>query len=831
MNVRRDRCPHNRSAHTHNPAAILPLCAFALVLLLAPIASGQTLAGVVMLPDTLGPLNGPYCLAWDDNPAHPRLYVGGVGGFYPGQPPEDSGGVIVAEAITCKRLARIPTGPVKALCFVAPHNKLYVAKLNTDSVEVVDCATNQVISAVPVAASVPVMEYNSQNHRLYCGGSTTSVIDCSADTLLHTIPVSASVFALDSIHNELYVGRNGPLSVIDCTQDSVIATIPEISLDSALCFNPTAGKMYAASGDTLYAIRTDGDSVVARLAFSGLAPLLACDLERNRVYCVYTNHWASVDCAGDSVITVALVGLTASFEACDVARDRLYLTYPTYEPAADVYDATGGQYLTSVPLDGLPSGAGWSQGLDRLYCLPAFQTTPPSQSCLLTTMSGASDSLTGIVPLTMWAGSLSVDSVNNRLYFMYPGTTIGCIGTADCSQNIAVSYTYAGEHPGPICYNPNNNRLYWSTFIPNVDDGTVTVFDCGAGTVLKQIRVIGGVDATQMHLGLNKLYCEGKDEQDHDVISVIDCNGDSIMKRLALPDGYLMRKLALVPEDNRLWYVGAFGRLVIDCLRDSIVANVYDTLGSLDDVVCCPGDRKMFAGWFGSPLWIIDMDNPAHVDTLPKVGDVGMRFCDVPNAHKVYWWANDDNDLNATVRVIDSRTNVITATFRVEHHVSGMCLDHTGDYMYCACSVDSLVLVMDTRVDSLVATVRLPTWPSIREPLNANRQTNRIYVAQHGSAYGNGIPVIRDSMSIGFEEIKAATPIPRIGPTVFHQGVPLPSETTANLYDASGRRVAALQLGLNDIGQLAPGVYFVREQPQAASLKPQAVRKVVVLRQ
>jgi len=32
------------------------------------------------------------------------------------------------------------------------------------------------------------------------------------------------------------------------------------------------------------------------------------------------------------------------------------------------------------------------------------------------------------------------------------------------------------------------------------------------------------------------------------------------------------------------------------------------------------------------------------------------------------------------------------------------------------------------------------------------------------------------------------------------------------------------------VSYLAPGVYFVRERPQATSLKPQAVRKVVKLK-
>ena len=108
---------------------MLALCA------LACVAVGQTLETTITLPDTLGPLNGPYHMAWDDNPDHPRLYVGGEA---------DSGGVIVANAMTCKRLARIPTGPVKSLCFVPLHRKLYVANLGSNTVKVVDGATNQV---------------------------------------------------------------------------------------------------------------------------------------------------------------------------------------------------------------------------------------------------------------------------------------------------------------------------------------------------------------------------------------------------------------------------------------------------------------------------------------------------------------------------------------------------------------------------------------------------------------------------------------------------------------------------------------------------------------
>ena len=53
-------------------------------------------------------------------------------------------------------------------------------------------------------------------------------------------------------------------------------------------------------------------------------------------------------------------------------------------------------------------------------------------------------------------------------------------------------------------------------------------------------------------------------------------------------------------------------------------------------------------------------------------------------------------------------------------------------------------------------------------------------------------------------------------------------EASSVLLDISGRKVLDLHFGANDVRALAPGVYFVREEPQASIPKPQAVRKVVL---
>ena len=72
-------------------------------------------------------------------------------------------------------------------------------------------------------------------------------------------------------------------------------------------------------------------------------------------------------------------------------------------------------------------------------------------------------------------------------------------------------------------------------------------------------------------------------------------------------------------------------------------------------------------------------------------------------------------------------------------------------------------------------------------------------------------------------------------PSVVRGVLLLPNATSrkpqaAGLLDISGRKVLDLKPGANDVRALTPGVYFVREQPQASSCKPQAVRKIVVTR-
>jgi YVTN family beta-propeller protein len=821
----------NSAARNRAAKARVLLCVVALGTLLASVASAQYLEATIKLPDTLGPLNGPYHLAWDENPAHPRLYIGGE---------SDSGWVIVAEAITCKRLARVSTGPVRALCFVPPHGKLYVASLDADSVVVVDCATNQATSAIHTAGVVPVMQYNGQNDRLYCGGEQISVIDCAVDSMVGTIPVATSAFGYDSASNKLYVGGSGPLAVIDCASDSVVASLSEVGSATALCLNPTARKVYAVTTDTLFAIWTDGDSVAARLPFDSLGPLLACDPQRNRIYCTWSRrdwgHWVSIDCSSDTVLLTRLTELPLTFLACNTARDMLYVFFRSWFDEVVMYDATTGQFLKSVRLDGIPPGGGWSPGLDRLYCLPMVYYEDLGYSCcLLSAVDGTRDSIVGVVPLTVKAENIVLDTVHNRLYFMYGSTACGCVGVVDCVQNVVTSYTYAGEYPDAMCYNPNNDRLYWGGASAWDSHGnSITVYDCSTGTVAGKVRTSGGVQATRLFLGLNKLYAFVRDSLSDYFINVIDCEHDSVIRAVNLPANQDFMELLPVPEDNRLWCVSIWSVVAIDCLGDSIVAAAPDTLGSINDACACPEGRRIYAGGATTNIRAVDMNKPAEVDTLhePISYAVRVSFLNVPYLHKAYCsvaypshWPGSSH-----LFVIDTKTSTLIDSFWVGQMIAGMCLDHTGNFVYCASMSDSALLVIDARGDSVVATVRLPPTMEVKKnSLVLNRATCRLYEAQTDVyRYGDVIPVVRDSMLVGLEELASEKRALGIGPTAIRRGTPMRIWVASELWDAMGRRAAVLRVGLNDLSYLAPGVYFIRGPRTEDGGRDIAVQKVVI---
>jgi YVTN family beta-propeller protein len=194
------------------------------------------------------------------------------------------------------------------------------------------------------------------------------------------------------------------------------------------------------------------------------------------------------------------------------------------------------------------------------------------------------------------------------------------------------------------------------------------------------------------------------------------------------------------------------------------------------------------------------------------------------------------------VTVIDGATDSVLVTVASGRNPGALCCDSTYNKVYCANQgygnwLDSTVTVIDCVTDSVIATIGVGVRPM---DLAWNPVQNRVYVANYNSS---SISVLADTGGfVGMEESfrpRASSRKPL--PTIVRGILFLPRDMTETavvsdrvprplLLDVTGRKVLHLLPGANDVRALAPGVYFVREEPQASSPKPQAVRKVVVTR-
>jgi hypothetical protein len=96
-------------------------------------------------------------------------------------------------------------------------------------------------------------------------------------------------------------------------------------------------------------------------------------------------------------------------------------------------------------------------------------------------------------------------------------------------------------------------------------------------------------------------------------------------------------------------------------------------------------------------------------------------------------------------------------------------------------------------------------------------------------------PVYRMGLPVGQEEAARLTVGMTKLPTIVRAALRIGDSRQnagyrAELLDVSGRKVLDLQAGPNDVRALAPGVYFVRSEPSAASCQQSAVGKVVITR-
>jgi len=424
-----------------------------------------------------------------------------------------------------------------------------------------------------------------------------------------------------------------------------------------------------------------------------------------------------------------------------------------------------------LPESGWPFALCYSPLYGKLYC----EIWAGDEAGNVVVIDGGSNAIAASFWLHGWLGAnvnLGYNSRNGKVYGVTYGWDDEYLNVIDGRIDSVVALVPSQSEPYYFCYNPKEDKLYWANSWP---EGTVTVTDGARDSILTTVEVGSFPTVLCYCPERNKVYCANEGSS---TVTVIDGATDSVVATLTV--------------------------------RDTPVAFCYNPQ---NDKVYCAG-----RSWNDGSISVLDGTGDSVLATLSTYGRP-VALCYNERDNKVYC-ANGGVD---RVAVIDGASDSLVASVSAGIGVSALCYVALNDKVYCANSGSDDVTVIDGASDTVARTIDVGVAP---QALAYNPVQNRVYAANGRSST---ISVICDSGGVASRTGQPA-PVWPFAATVVRGSLHFSGKAQAALFDMSGRKVANLHDGANDVSRLAPGVYFVREESQATSLKPQAIRKVVIAR-
>ena len=363
-----------------------------------------------------------------------------------------------------------------------------------------------------------------------------------------------------------------------------------------------------------------------------------------------------------------------------------------------------------------------------------------------------------------------------------------------------------GHEPYDLCCDTVNHIVYAAG---GMDCAAITAVDASGDGVVNTVRIDGWeCEDTRVCVDSRdrKVYVAGS----VDSLAVFNWSCESLLGVVSV--GRRIRALVYHEPGHRVYCGTDYGVVEVDCATDEVTRRIQ--LGCPVSTLCLgsAGDRLYCIG--GDYLVTIDCRTASVVDSV-SVGHDMCALCYNPADDKVYCggWADSvsvhagsDGHLLATI-----------ATGPIDWSWS-FAYDSCSNTVLCASADHHSITFIDGQSNRVPATLACGIWP-------------------YSVATAAGIPF---AFACGRSEIAVI----RKDSTVAEFGVAaVPGRTSGSLVrgrlfstdkpgsvlvNAAGRKVLDLHPGMNDVGRLPAGIYFVREAP--AHAQAQAVRKVIVTR-
>jgi YVTN family beta-propeller protein len=333
---------------------------------------------------------------------------------------------VLAQTVT----ATVPVGNLPHGVGVNPTTgRVYVANNNSNTVSVIDGATNAVVATVPVGNGPELVGVNPTTGRVYVtnrDSNSVSVIDGVTNAVVATIPLPIATnpngLAVNPTTGRVYTANYGKdtVSVIDGATNAVVATVPVGNAPVRVAVNPTTSRVYVTNinGNSVSVIDGTTNAVVATIASVQLPYGVGVNPTRSRVYVANlgNNTVTVIDAATNTVVATVPVGTNPYGVGVNPTTSHVYAANETSNDVSVIEDLP--------PID--PTST-------TLSCAPASVMVGTSTTCTATVSN-----------VTTPTGAVSFSSSGVGSLGGNPCTLSGSGSSASCS----VSYTPSAVGPG-----------------------------------------------------------------------------------------------------------------------------------------------------------------------------------------------------------------------------------------------------------------------------------------------------------------------------------------------------------------------------------------------
>jgi YVTN family beta-propeller protein len=295
----------------------------------------------------------------------------------------------------------------------------YVGNNHTNTVSVIDTASNTVVATVPVGnfpIGVAVTPDGKLVYVVVEGPAAVSVIDAANNTVVATVPVGDEpvgvAVAPDGKH--AYITRQcrvclspGTVSVIDTATNTVVATVTVGASPSGIAVAPDGKRAFVANegSNTVSVIDTATNTVVATVPVGNFPDGVAVTPDGKHVYVtiVDTNTTLVIDTASNTVVATVPVGNFPIGVAVTPDGKRAYVANEGSNTVSVIDTVTNAVVAAPITVGNLPRGVAVTPDGKHAYVTNAGSTTvsvidTATNTVVATVPVGNSPQPVGIIP-------------------------------------------------------------------------------------------------------------------------------------------------------------------------------------------------------------------------------------------------------------------------------------------------------------------------------------------------------------------------------------------------------------------------------------------------